>query len=312
MGDNYIPKLSIFFALVLIVFSCNDGTDIKSSIELEDDVIQKKDSPNLIEGTDPELNITILLDLSDRLERNLQPDQMQRDIAIVSSITELFKTDMNTKGAYMAKGKLKVLFRPTPKDPNINQLASTLNVDLSRLNNQEKKDIYDNITTNFTNSLGEIYDLTIDSKNWIGCDIWRFFKNDAADLCVESSGNYKNILIICTDGYIFHEQSRDRIDKRSAYITEKYLTNEGFHGTQDWRTKFESNDYGLIKFDQDLDNLEVIVLEVNSAEKHKNDEDILKAYWGKWFEEIGINRFELYNTDLPANTKIRLNKFFRE
>jgi len=41
----------------------------------------------------------------------------------------------------------------------------------------------------------------------------------------------------------------------------------------------------------------------------KEDEDIIKAYLSKWFEEMGIKKHEIYNTDLPKETKPRIERF---
>ena len=46
---------------------------------------------------------------------------------------------MATKGAYLAKSKLKVFFSPHPTDANINNLASKLDIDLSNKDAKEMK-----------------------------------------------------------------------------------------------------------------------------------------------------------------------------
>lgn len=40
-----------------------------------------------------------------------------------------------------------------------------------------------------------------------------------------------------------------------------------------------------------------------------NDEDVIKAYLSKWFDEMNIKKYEIYNSDLPINTKTRIEKF---
>ncbi len=294
----------IIFSLSIIAVSCSVNNEEESATER-----QSSEKPATV---DKQLNISILLDLSDRLERNLQPAQSKRDIQIVNTITGILQQDMQEKGAFLSKGKLRVLFKPAPRDPNVNNLAKKLNVDLSEMHNKKKKEVYDNIQTEFQTSLEEIYALTMESKNWIGSDFWRFFKNDVKDLCIVNDSSYRNILVLITDGYIYHEQSTDRIKNRTTYVTPKYLRQEGFRDNSQWRTKFEEGDYGLIYFDKEMQNLEVLVLEINSSESHKNDEDILRAYIGKWLNELKVKNFEIHNTDLPENTKIRIESFFRK
>jgi len=288
----------LFLLLSLFLFSCAG------------EPAENDNSANSTEVKQEQLNISILLDLSDRVAQPLQPSQSERDIAIVSSIVDIFKTNMNTKGAFKSKDKIKILFTPSPEDANINNLAKTLSVDLSTMDNKQKKLVYDQIVTDFENGLSEIYKLTLSSKKWIGSDIWRFFKYDAKELCIEKDKSYRNVLVIVTDGYIYHEQSKDRLKNRTAYLTGKFLQNEGFRNNHKWNDKFDNQDYGFINIGQTYEDLDVLVLEVNPSASHKNDEDIIRAYLNKWFTEMKVNHFEVYNTDLPVNTKNKIKRFF--
>lgn len=287
------------WSLVVILCSCTSKTTKNEENNNFSDIVKKE-----------QLNITILLDLSDRVIQPLQPSQSERDIAIVSSIVEIFKSNMEKKGAYKSKDKLKILFTPAPDNASINNIANTLTVDLSKMENRQKKEIFDNITNDFTNGLSEIYKLTLNSKNWIGSDIWRFFKYDAKDLCIDQDKSYRNILVIVTDGYIYHKQSTDRQKNRTAYLTGTFLQNEGFRNNPNWKDKFEKQDYGFISSGQTYEDLDILVLEVNPSNSHKNDEDIIRAYLNKWFTEMKVNHFEIYNTDLPVNTKNKIVRFF--
>jgi hypothetical protein len=60
----------------------------------------------------------------------------------------------------------------------------------------------------------------------------------------------------------------------------------------------------------DLNDLEVLVLEVKADNRNnKIDEDILPFILKKWFGEMNVSRYEVYRSDLPANTKTRIEKF---
>ena len=84
-----------------------------------------------------------------------------------------------------------------------------------------------------------------------------------------------------------------------------------FRNKSDWKAIFDKEDYGLISSRKDLENLEVLVLEIAPSRGNKNDEDILKAYLGKWFEEMGIlqRNYACYNSELPAYTKKKIEQF---
>ena len=285
------------------------GSDNKDEINTLTDKIDFKEI-----NTGKQLNITILLDLSDRIEPTkypaAKPEHFKRDIEIVSHFTEVFKEDMEEKGAFMAKGKMKVIFSPRPNDDEINQIASDLFVDISDKNTKakEKKQIFDNVTSNFKRSLERIYSKTIETKKYLGSDIWRFFKNDVVDYAVSDDPNYRNILVILTDGYLFHRSSKGKKGNRSMSLLPKDVQNNGFR-TANWKSKFDKGDYGYITTRDDLKNLDILVLEINPSPQHKDDEDVIKAYLEKWFKEMNVNQFKLYNSDLPQYTKTRINKF---
>lgn len=260
-----------------------------------------------------QLNINVLLDLSDRLERNLVPNQKERDIEIIKSLTDIFKNEMQTKGAFMAKGKMKVHFSPLPPNPDINSLANSLSVDLSEKQSKQKKEIYDNISDDFAGALEQIYSNTLSTRNWIGCDIWRFFKNNVAEDCIEDPEVYNNYLIILTDGYIYHENSVMKDGNKTQYVTQHFLGKENLRGL-DWNEKYESEDYGLMPIDQNLSGLKVLVLEVNPSESSKMDEDVLFRYWRDWLAASNIdveNNFKLYTTELSNTTISRVKKFIK-
>jgi hypothetical protein len=295
-------KLFLILLISVVFFSCNSSD--KKATGKEENVAVKKFGK--------QLNISILWDLSDRINPTIhkeQPTNAERDISIIKYFADYLKGDMDKKGAFMAKGKLKVFFSPNPSDQNINTLASKLDIDLSTKNVKEKKQIYDNISTAFEQTSKQITDLTIKTSKWEGSDIYRFFKNDVTDYCVSKDTAYRNILIMLTDGYVYDKNSMGRIGNKSEYILPHLLTSLALRDNSNFKSVFETKGCGLISTRSDLDNLEVLVLEVNSEANHKDDEDIIKLYFQKWFKEMKAKRFEIYNTDLPENTKKRITDF---
>ena len=126
-------KNSVIFLAVLFFTGCAS------------DSIEKPEAPPNPPKVD-NFNISILLDLSDRVvEPPLVPSQKERDLEIVSSVIDVFRGIMKKKGAFLAKDKMRVIFSPPPLDPNVNNIASRLSVDLSDLDPATKKDVYDNV-----------------------------------------------------------------------------------------------------------------------------------------------------------------------
>ena len=305
-------RFKIYFIVAIIAFSffsCASGSSKKETTTSSVKAVK----------TNKQLNITILLDLSDRIEPTkypTNPEHFERDIEIVNYFTELFKQDMEIKGAFNAKGKLKVIFSPRPKDGEINQIASELSIDLSRAKNtKEKKEIFDNVSSKFKENLEKIYSKTIETKKYLGSDTWRFFKNDVLDYCIEEDENYRNILVLITDGYIYHIDSKSLKDQRSQFLTPAFIYSQKNNLIGDFnvvKERIEKYDYGYMTTRSDLNNLDILVLEINPTPNRKNDEDVIKEYFRKWFTEMNVNSFELYNSDLPEYTKKRIERFVVE
>lgn len=291
------------FYLILVVFSVvsctgNNNKNISTRSQTGDTKKEKQ------------LNITILLDLSDRISPEINPatpDHFQRDIENVKIITEFFKSDMEDLGAYKAKGKIRVFFSPPPSNPAINSIASVLNIDCSKMDNKGRKEVYDTITSLFSSKLNDIYDQTISTSAWEGSDIWRFFKDDVKDFCIEKDSVYRNILIIFTDGYLYHKHSLYNNNSRFSYLLSSNLN---AYRRPNWKQLIVEKDFGIITERKDLNNLEVLVLEINAeVANNKIDEDIILYLLKKWFTEMNVSRFEVYRSDLPSNTKTRIENF---
>ncbi|MDR0733672.1 MAG: hypothetical protein LBF08_06405, partial [Dysgonamonadaceae bacterium] len=151
---------SCFLSLTLL--SCGNGN---------------KEQNNQTEKTIPQekqLNISILLDLSDRINPQkypVSPKHYERDLEIVKTVTEYFKKNMKKQTAWKAKGKIRIFFSPVPTNAAINKIAEKLNIDCSTLDNKGRKNVYDTITELFAQNLAEIYQQSIQTSNWEGSDI---------------------------------------------------------------------------------------------------------------------------------------------
>ena len=173
--------------VAMVMFGCSSEKQVKSKKDLS-----------------LPLNITIYLDLSDRLVRDLTPSQRERDLAIVEHFTKLFQDSCQSTGIFKSKHRLKVLFYPAPENTEINTLASALVIDMKNLPAKDKRVELQKMPSVFKNSLAQIYDETLNAKKWLGSDIWGFFSNKKVDdLCIKKG--YRNVLVILTDGYLYYE-----------------------------------------------------------------------------------------------------------
>lgn len=277
-----------------ITTACNKGKG--------DSTTSKKDAKGSKLDSKP-LNISIFIDLSDRLERdNVTPSQMNRDLAIVENIVDYFK-DRTEKKIKKSKNKIKVLFYPIPKSTDIATLASNLSIDMESFNPKDMKrqTTLDNMKKDYKKYLTKIYQKAIEDgkeNKWPGCELWDFFSSKKVDAhCVRK--DYRNILIILTDGYLYDENgSKDVVGKARAFITPKVL-------------KEDPNAELLSKRDG-LDDLEVRMMEVNPYDKPQSYQ--LKPILENWLKAMGVRQenITVAETDLPSNTQIIIESFLEE
>lgn len=253
-------------------------------------------------------NISILLDLSDRisLKKNSNPtmEYYERDLGYIKSVSEAFTQHLKTKRIRQIDDKMQLFFNPEPLDPKINSISENLRIAIDK--NNVSKDFLNSINANYASKTSKIYDSAIKDDHFIGSDIWNFFDTKVEDQCVEDK--YRNILIVLTDGYMFHENSITTEGNRTSYITSKLIQKNGLNSSE-WKKKFDEQDFGFIKVNDDLSNLEVLVLGINPDKKNPYEEKVIKAYWTKWFTEMNIKHFEIKNADLPSNMEKIIQDF---
>lgn len=242
----------------------------------------------------PSLNISIFLDLSDRLVRNMQPNQTYRDTAIVGMACDYFKTATLGPQILKSENKIKVFFYPTPSCASIATVAKGLSVDVGALKGVERRKAVEGLKTQFQENLAHIYGQTVNAKNWIGCDIWDFFSSKKVDAqCVKKDA--RNILIILTDGYIY--QANNKIKEGNAF---SFILPETLQNPQS----------SLIarRTDVPLDNLEVLVLEVNPYQPQHRDKMV--QVMTDWFQAMGVKNVVISETDANLdNTETIIKNF---
>jgi hypothetical protein len=265
----------VFMAALTCLMSC-EGCGVKPKTV-------SKDIP---------LNISVYLDLSDRLVRGqLTPSQKDRDMAIVQNVADILKKKSFGPKLLQCENHLKVFFYPTPNNSEITTLAEKLEVDLASLQAGKKKTALQTMSGDFAKSLDQIYTQTIKTSKWTGSDIWGFFSNKVVDTQCIRKGN-RNILIILTDGYIF--DANNKVNEGNAY---SYILPE---------TLVVPNSKLMAKR-KGLGNLEVLMLEVNPYKQ--TDREKMIHVLETWFKEMGVKKFAVADTDLPTTTKTVIDNF---
>ena len=262
----------------------------------------KTEQPNEIASqSDKPLNISIYLDLSDRLQSGLTPSQKERDLAIVGHIVDYFRVQTVGPKILQSKNNIKVFFYPAPNSSEIATLAEELSIDITKYNGVERRVVLDGDATqgkpslkeSFNKNLSAIYDKTLVENQWPGCDIWDFFSSKNVDTqCIRDG--FRNILVILTDGYLFDEKHKVKDGNAYSYVTP---------------TTLKDPKASLIVKRTGLENLEVRILEVNPTDINYRDQ--LKTVLENWLKGMGVKEenITVSQTDLPSNTQTVINSF---
>jgi hypothetical protein len=281
--------------IAIIAFASCGGSSSKkaeSTGEATGNGVSQKDKP---------LNISIYLDLSDRLKRNLTPSQKERDLAIVGHIADYFRAQTVGPKILQSKNNIKVFFYPAPNSSDIATLAEDLCIDITKFNGVEKRVVLDgdanqgkpSLKERFNKNLSAIYDKALDAKEFPGCDIWDFFSNKNVDTqCIREG--FRNILVVLTDGYLYDEKHKVQRGDSLSWVTASSLRNP--------KTALIVNRKGL-------DDLEVRILEVNPTDI--NHRDHLVSVLENWLKGMGVKKenITVSETGLPINTQTIIDSF---
>jgi len=257
-------------------------------------------------------NITILIDLSDRIAPKDHPQQIEKDLDAVLEIVKAFKQRIVNKGTFNANDKIKVMFYPQMKDSRIMEIAERLTINLEHLEPREKKIIFKNIDSLYASNLKELYRIAASQNPYSGSDIYNFFKDRVEDDCLLKDSSYLNTLVILSDGYLFWKYGQMKNGNRFSYIGPDAQQVKMFRRNPNWEAAFDKNDYGFIPVKNNFSDLSVLLLEVNPVAAYPEDYDIMKKYWGKWFEEMNVRKYKIVKSDLPVTTRAIVQKYFKE
>jgi len=82
------------------------------------------------------LNISILLDLSDRISPKKYPNKSMefylRDVGYINSVAEAFTNHVRAKKVRKVNDKMQLFFDPAPLNPEINALSKELKISVDQ------------------------------------------------------------------------------------------------------------------------------------------------------------------------------------
>lgn len=177
-------------------------------------------------------------------------------------------------------------------------MADNLNVDLKKITDpREKRKKVMRLKEDYSEKLNYIYTKALQGDSFIGSDIWGFFCNKNAkvkELCVRKG--CRNVLVVLTDGYIYHQLNMQHDGNAYSYILPNLLDREA--------------DLSLMAPQKDLGDLEVLMLEINPGKPTRTDK--LLTVLETWLQDMGVKTKGVYETDMPSNTRTVIDNFFEQ
>lgn len=286
-------KKLLYLLMIISLVSCCKGKDDGTITENKASIVV--DSNNI--------NVSILIDLSDRIDPNTNPnptmEYYQRDTEYIKAIEKGFLNHIKSKRIITYDDQMQVFFNPEPSDPKMNELTKELKVSF---NKETPRNYFYSVDKKYSELPLNIYQSAIKDGKYVGSDIWEFFKNKVKDYCIKD--DRRNILFILTDGYMYHENTKFAEKKENSYKT-SYLTTKLIRTnnltTSAFKDSIEKSGYGFVKANENLSNLEVIVLGINPEKGNPFEEAVIKQYWENWFKEMKIKKYQIKSADLPSN-----------
>ncbi|WP_353780109.1 hypothetical protein [Winogradskyella sp. 3972H.M.0a.05] len=298
-----MKKYRCLFLITFLFMSCKDDPK-----EVHIDKEESYTSSQKLSSVRADLNISVLIDLSDRISPEKYPNPTmnyyERDIGYINSIVEAFETHLVNKKYIKLNDYIQLYLDPEPADKSLNAKVNSLKIGITKDNATKERihsisNLYDSITT-------QIYEAAIRDNKFIGSDTWRFFKSKVNDYCIKSG--YRNILIVLTDGYVFHKNTKYEDQNQTTYLIPQLIRSNKLTGSN-WEELMKEKNFGLIPANQNLDELDVLVLGINPHNNSPFEEDVITAYWQNWLEQMGVNHAEVKGADLPSNMNSIVSKF---
>ena len=291
-----IKTYSLIVLTILFLISCKSNKNELKELKKNEAITHNYDCPDyLFKNKENNLNISFLLDLSDRISDDKYPNPTMsytdRDLGYIETVSGSFIKHIEAKKLVLMNDKIQLYFDPPPLDETINKKSKQLKKYFER-ENISKKEI-DQMKIDYETLPKEIYSLAKSDGKYVGSDIWRFFKDKVKRYCIEECN--RNILIIITDGYMYHENTKLTEENLTSYLTPSMIRKFNLTNSK-WNETYNEKEFGFIPANEGLNNLEVLVLGVVNHDKKRNPygKDVIERYWEDWLVSMGVLKYKIY------------------
>ena len=237
------------------------------------------------------LNITVVVDLSNRIDPDRHPGQVARDKAALESVLAAFREEVKRKLFIASHDRLSVGLAPQKGNPAAFGYLDSLSIDMGETPLDERRRSFDASASTFRRYLDTLYADAADLKRYWGADLWRYFAGLQVDTVTASGAPIRNVMVVLSDGYLIAEDNMYREGCRTNYLNDSIL--EQFREKPNWERKFKRQDCGFIPAQRDLGNLEVLIIGLRPR-SYFNEAAILRTYWAKWMQEMGVQRIAIH------------------
>lgn len=304
---------SVLFVTAFLMCSCKKEVQVDSEKVKKAEELKQNYSSNcpeyMFKNKAENLNISILLDLSDRIDNKKYPNSTmqysERDLGYINTIISSFLNHIKKKKLILMNDKIQVYFEPEPEDNSINEKSKKLKTFFTK---DLTKDLIEKTRNNYQSIPKNIYDLARKDNKYIGSDTWRFFKDKVSRYCIEKCN--RNILIVLTDGYMYHDNTKLKESNLTSYVTPNLFRKMGLNNSN-WKNILEKKQLGFIPATNKLNDLEVLVLGIVNHDNKRNPygKDVLIKFWSDWFDKMEVKKYEIYGADLPSNMEQTISNF---
>ncbi len=272
---------------------------------------EKSDAKNLSSklALPKPVNVVVIIDTSDRISKEKQPGQAEKDIEITKGIVDIFEEKFVRPNLYI--GSKDTLAFVVPDQPGAPPIPSgTLEnlkiwlspTDQARLGGAPK---FQEMKRTLLQAIDQLYEFINKQNQFPGSDIWSWFKHNAELHLKPDTLNY----IIClSDGYLdFNNDIQMKRPKRT-YISYRQVSK--LSKRPDWKKEFDTGEYSLLGIGKDFSKYNVKFLMVEMKKREMLELEIIEEYWRVWLESMGIVETEFLSSQGAAKTVINHIKAF--
>lgn len=226
------------------------------------------------------VNYTVILDLSDRV---LNTNQLTYDIEQIKTMFDKFKQIARQNLIITSKDRFIVRIIPQKNSPlDVNHYEKLLQIRLDQIGVRDKNSKMNQFEAELPNILEKLKNEALYGNrtyDYAGVDMWLFLKDNQDNLAF---ADYKNTIVIMTDGYLDFESNVHVIKKGNRFTSTRFVNRLN---SNSWESDAKEKDYGIIPVS--INNKATWII---TGLKSKRPNDLmqlskLKYFWTKWINE---------------------------